>query len=171
MINTKERFAILGVSFGGLVAVEIRKKLKPALTILISSAETKNELRSIYRLIGKSKIIKLLPRQLFDPPRKIAHWLFGTSHTKLLSQILDDTDLQFAKWAVNALLNWQNTTQLAHPTLKISGTKDKLIPPQKDSKQIRIDQGAHFMIVDRAAEISKIINEEIRKIDQQSILS
>ena len=42
VIDTKSDFALLGVSFGGLVAVEISKVLKPRLTIIISSAETKS---------------------------------------------------------------------------------------------------------------------------------
>lgn len=36
-INTEEEFVILGVSFGGLVAVEMSKILKPTITVLISS--------------------------------------------------------------------------------------------------------------------------------------
>ena len=45
LIDKNEDFGILGVSFGGLVAIEISKILNPKLTILISSVETKNELR------------------------------------------------------------------------------------------------------------------------------
>ena len=32
-INTEEEFGILGVSFGGLVAVEMSKILKPKMTV------------------------------------------------------------------------------------------------------------------------------------------
>ena len=47
----------------------------------------------------------------------------------------------------------------------IDPLKDKLIPPPKDTSSIRlIPDGEHFMIVDRAAEISDIINREIRRI-------
>ena len=153
----------MGVSFGGLVAVEISKKLNPALTILISSAETKNELRSIYRLVGKSTFLKWLPTILFDPPRILANWIFGAKNKSLLKQILDDTDLKFAKWAANALFTWKNDETLITPILKIGGTCDKLIPPNNKEDQILIDKGAHFMIVDRAEEISRIINKAIRK--------
>lgn len=160
-ISEKEQFGIIGVSFGGLVAVEISKILKPDLTILISSAETSNELRTIYRIFGKTKIAKRLPKQLFDPPRALANWAFGTKHQKLLGEILDDTDLDFAKWAVNELLNWNNQEKLTNPVLKIGGTNDKLIPTKETKNTKIIDQGAHFMIVDHAIEISQIINEEI----------
>lgn len=158
-----EDFGIVGVSFGGLIAVEISKKLNPKLTILISSAETKMELRRIYRIIGQTKLLKFLPQVLFDPPRIIANWIFGAKKKKILNQILDDTDLKFAKWAVNELTNWKNDKKLSNPILKIGGTNDKLIPPKKDKNQRLIDKGEHFMIVDKADEISRIINNEIRK--------
>lgn len=158
VIDTKENFGILGVSFGGLVAMEISKILKPKLIILISSAETKHELRPIFRGIGYLNFIRFIPSSFFDPPRKIAHFLFGTSKRRLLNQILDDTDLNFAKWAIQELINWKNETRL-EAVLKICGTKDKLIPPQKNAQDINlIEGGEHFMIVDRADEISQIIN-------------
>ena len=166
VINTNEKFGIIGVSFGGLIAVELSKRLKPQLTILISSAETKKELRTIYQIIGKSKLLKFIPQIFFDPPRIIATWLFGAKKKKLLKQILDDTDLKFAKWAVNELVNWRNEEILSNRILKIGGTNDKLIPPKKDEYQKLIDKGEHFMIVDRADEISQIINAEIKKMNK-----
>jgi len=169
-INEEEDFGIMGVSFGGLVTVEISKRLNPKLTILISSVETKKELRKIYRIVGKTKLLKIIPEVLFDPPRIIANWIFGAKKKELLNQILDDTDLKFAKWAVNELTNWKNNEKLSNPILKIGGTNDKLIPPKKDTNQRLIDKGEHFMIVDRANEISQIINEQIKKMNlQQSI--
>ncbi len=162
IIKRDENYGILGVSFGGLIAVEISKQLNPNLTILISSAETKSELRTIYKVIGKTGLLKLVPKKAFDPPRKIATWFFGAQAKHLLHQILDDTDLQFAQWAIQQLTSWNNTEKLSNRVLKIGGTHDKLIPPNKDKQIKLITKGAHFMIVDRAEEISQIINEEIK---------
>jgi len=163
VIDTSEKFCLLGVSYGGLIATEISKFLKPELTILISSAETNKELRWIYKWFGKTKLVKLFPEKLFDPPRWIAHILFGTKKKKLLSQILDDTDLNFAKWAVGELITWENETRLNN-VLKINGTRDKLIPPKGNSEMILIDGGEHLMIVDRAEEISMLINKQLNKL-------
>ena len=168
-IDTNGKFGILGVSFGGLIAVEISKMLKPDITILISSVETRREFRLIYRMAGKSKILRLLPEFVFNPPKNIANWVFGAEKKQLLKGILDDTDLSFSKWAINELLEWKNEEQIANPLLKIGGTNDQLIPTKRD-KNVKIIQGvAHFMIVDRADEISRIINEELRKLKLISI--
>lgn len=160
VIDNKNEFCLIGVSFGGLIVTEISKILKPKTTILISSAHTKSELRAIFRWFGKTKLIKLIPATLFDPPRWIARYLFGAKNYKLLNDILDDTDLSFAKWAVNELINWKNTNQ-SDNVLKINGTKDKLIPPKGNTEMELINNGEHFMIVDRANEVSKIINDKL----------
>ncbi len=164
VIDTKSSFCLIGVSFGGLVATEISLILKPRTTILISSVNTKEELRKIYLWFGRTNLIKIMPTSLFDPPRWIANYLFGAKNKKLLNDILNDADLKFVKWAVNELINWKNTTYLNN-FLKINGTKDKLIPPIDNTGKIKlINNGEHFMIVDKAKEVSKLINEEIRRV-------
>ena len=161
VIDTNNDFCLIGVSFGGLIATEISEILNPKVTILISSAHTKYELRPIFRLLGKTKLIKLLPTSLFDPPRLIAKYVFGAKNNELLNNILDDTDLNFSKWAVIELINWKNTTKQVN-IFKINGTNDKLIPPRGNTEMKLIDKGEHFMIVDRADEVSEIINAKMK---------
>lgn len=155
-------FILLGVSFGGLVATEISKLYSPKLTILISSIETKSELRPIFKLLGKTKLFSLFPRTIFNIPRPVAYFVFGTDKKELLKSILADTDLKLAKWSVNQLLSWKNETRL-DKVLKISGSKDKLLP-SKDKETVFVKNGQHFMIVDKAKEISDLINEKLKHL-------
>ncbi|PIE46992.1 MAG: hypothetical protein CSA42_05330 [Gammaproteobacteria bacterium] len=159
-IGKTPKFGILGVSFGGLIATEISKLTKPKFTILISSVETKNELNEIIKIAGKSKLIELIPKKLLIPPKPIAHFMFGAEKKELLNSILADTDLNFTKWAIRELMNWENQSELPN-LIKISGTKDKLLP-SKGKNTILIEKGEHFMIVDKANQISEIINREIK---------
>lgn len=160
-IGVDEDFGLMGVSFGGLIAVEIAKQHKPKFTILVSSVETKDELSALLKLVGKSRLLEILPEKLFNPPKALAHFMFGTDKKELLNSILDDADLGFTKWAISQLLNWQNETKIPH-LIKIGGSKDKMLPPEGENITI-IDQGEHFMIVDRAQEISKVLNEKIKE--------
>lgn len=153
---------ILGVSFGGLIAVELSKLIKLKCTILISSVETKNDLRFIYKLFEKTGIIKLIPISLLNPPKIIANYVFGAKNKELLHEILDDTDLNFAKWAINELIGWKNI-QKAEICLKINGNKDKLIPIKQNEASVIIKNGEHFMIVDKSDEISDTINNWIKQ--------
>lgn len=162
-INTKEEFGILGVSFGGLVAVEMSKILKPKVTVLISSTQTKEGLRDLYKMFGKTGINKIVPAKLFDIPRGIAKFLFGTNETVLLNNILNDSDKKFTKWAINELINWKNEEKIEN-CIQINGTKDKLIPAINIENKILIEGGEHFMIVDKANEISKIISNKLKEL-------
>lgn len=161
-IGNEEEFGVLGVSFGGLVATEISKLKKPKFTILISSVETRKELTGIMKLVGKLKLIELIPEKLLNPPKIVAHFMFGTKKKELLNSIIDDTDLSFTKWAVRELMLWNNETRLVN-LIKIGGTKDKLLPP-KGENTILIENGEHLMIVDKAKQVSEIINEKIKML-------
>jgi hypothetical protein len=161
VINTEESFGLIGVSFGGLIAVEISKVLKPKFTVLVSSVELRNELPFLYKLIGKTGLLKLIPSSLFILPVPIAMWVFGTENKKLLASILKEADLNFYKWAINQLTIWKNTERI--DCLKISGQRDKLLPAAVGSKSIVVKDGAHLMIMDKAEEVSVLINEYLAK--------
>lgn len=160
IIDTNQDFGLMGVSFGGLVAVEVSKLLHPKFTILISSVASKQEILKFFQLVGRSGILNLIPKSLFDPPRKLAHYLFGARNKDLLNQILDATDLKFAKWAVQELTLWKNNEQIPN-MIRIHGTHDKLLPWKGTGNVELIEEGEHFMIVDYADEVSRIINQKI----------
>ena len=163
IISKNQKFGIVGVSFGGLIATEISKKLNPVFTILISSVETKNDLRLSYRLIGKTNIAQIIPQRFFSPPKFLISFLFGAKNIELLNQIIEDTDIQFTKWAINQLLTWENSEHLKN-CLKICGSKDVLIPPSKTGHIHIIKGGKHFMIVDNAKEINQVVNQFIKNL-------
>jgi hypothetical protein len=157
-ISNTGPIGIMGVSFGGLIAVEMSKRLKPQLTILISSVETKNELPRLYRFLGMTRIIPRIPHFFFVPPKRLMHWVFGAKNKDLLSEILNDADTRFTRWALHALCSWRNQQLLSNPALRIGGSQDKLLPPRYTGEASILAGGKHFMIVDRANEISGLIN-------------
>ena len=160
-----EEFILIAVSFGGLIAVEMNKFLKPRLTILISSASEKSDLRVVYRLIGMTGFVRYIPSFLLTPPKILMCWLFGAKNKELLYEILDDTDLEFTKWAIMQLITWNNTDKTSD-LIKIHGTKDKLIPYKQNNQTIAIESGEHFMVVDNAREISQLLEERIKSVGE-----
>lgn len=148
---------LIGVSFGGLVAVEIGKLVETERVILISSARTKFGLPIYSRVIGALRLNKLVPTQLLKVVNRATFWLFGTKtkqENDLLRVIIKETDSKFLKWAVNQLLTWKNTTTLTN-SVHIHGTADKLIP--LSTADFKIQDGGHLMIMNRGDELSKLI--------------
>ena len=153
-IDIKEPFILLGVSFGGLIVTELNKIIKPQYNILISSTDTTQGIKSLFRFF--KFIVPWIPKQLLQPPKSIARLLFGAKNKVLLNEILSDSNSTFNKWAIIILTSWENPTPLTQ-CIKISGESDLLIPPIKGKNTIIIPNGEHFMIVDKAEEISSII--------------
>lgn len=157
-INQDEEFAILGVSFGGIVAFEMAQLIKTKILILISSVEASNQLPKNLVRMGKTPIFEMLPNSMIKPPKFILGCLFGAENKKLLQEIIKDTKPQFIRWALKSIVSWSNSTN-TNQTIRIHGTKDRLIPLKGNA--ITVDDGGHFMIVDKAEQISKILNEQL----------
>lgn len=157
-INQEEEFGILGVSFGGIIAIEISKIIKPEKLILTSSVESNSQLPTNYLSIGKTRILNLIPNSLIKPPISIMRFLFSTQNKELLEQIINDTKPEFIRWALNSIINWSNK-KTPLEAIRIHGTNDRLIPLKGNAIQVK--DGGHFMIVDKAEEISKLVNEQI----------
>ena len=78
----------------------------------------------------------------------------------MLRQIITDTSPVFLKWSINEILNWTNT-QRPHNLFHIHGTKDKIFPCNRVKADIKIKNGGHFMVYDKADVISEILIEKI----------
>ena len=157
-IDTSQSFGLLGVSFGGIVAVELAKILKPKITILISSVSVSEELPQHFIRLGKLGLINLVPDSLLKPPMPIMSFMFGAKDTGLLCQIIKDTSPTFLRWSLNAILQWKSDVTL--PSVeRIHGSNDRLIPLKGIAN--RVEGAGHFMIVDRAEEVAGIINRSL----------
>lgn len=158
---------IIGLSFGGIMAVEIGKLIDTERIILIASAKTKFEIPFYYRFAGSLGLHKLLPANLMKQPNFISNWFFGTESKKdkvLLASILRETDSKFLKWAINKIVNWQNVIiplNLKH----IHGTADRILPYRFVLADVKIGGGGHFMTMNMVDEL----NREIRKILNENL--
>lgn len=160
LLPQNEKFGILGVSFGGLMAIELSKISKPEFTILISSTEGHHGIPSLFRALGKLGLSKILPSKFFIPPIWLANYFFERKDKDLLRKIILDSDPEFNKWSVNQLLQWRNHQKL-NKVLHIHGKADKLIPCPNNPEIIKIANAGHFMIHDEGPLLSQILDRFI----------
>jgi len=155
---------ILGMSFGGILAVEIAKIMPVKKLFLISTAKTKHELGEdpgIVKFFIKYKLIPFGIIKYF--PNGIFYNRFGAKtkeEKKLLAGILRDTDTVFLKWAMKALLTWNNETY-SENYVQLHGTKDKIILPQYVYPDFWIEEGTHIMIYSLADTVNSIIAQHL----------
>jgi pimeloyl-ACP methyl ester carboxylesterase len=158
-IDRSVPFTIVGLSFGGLLATEMATVLHPQLTVLVSSVPTNRQFPWYYRFLGRMKINKLIP--VFKPktaPRFIASF-FGVETRddyECFHQLLKRSDPRFTKWAIDCILKWDRTEAPAG-IVRIHGNRDKVLPIRDGHIDYTIKGAGHFMIFNRADEISKIL--------------
>jgi pimeloyl-ACP methyl ester carboxylesterase len=140
---------IIGLSFGGMLAVELTKLIKVKKLILISSVKTRNE-------------EPWWMRTLLYP---IENYFLGT-HTKpekkLANHFRETVNKEYLKWAIHQIVNWSNVT-IPPNCLHIHGNADKLFPIRYVKADYVIDKGSHFMVFNKADEIGRIISAELKQ--------
>lgn len=166
-IDSSTPFYLVGLSFGGMLATEIAKRLNPVHTFLISSTPTFKELPWYYRMAGSISLQKLVPTGLLKKSNGIGLKFLGAKsdeERRLLKQLVIDSDPYFMKWALTCILTWRNT-ELPLNITRIHGTSDNILPIRFIVKPDHIIKGGgHFIVYANAKEIIDIINLQITSL-------
>jgi len=161
---TTIRPTLIGLSFGGLISVEIAKQIDTENVILIASVKTKSEIPLYYRWAGKLRLHQLLPTHLLKETNLFSNWVFRNStgaDKQVLKSIFEGTNPVFLKWAISEAVRWKNQKQLEN-IRHIHGTADHIFPFRYVSCDIKINDGGHLLTLQNANEISKILRTNIQ---------
>ncbi|MFL5764026.1 MAG: alpha/beta hydrolase [Bacteroidia bacterium] len=169
-IDSSRPFALLGVSFGGMCCTEIAKHLKPVRTFIISSCKRNDELPSMIRIWRFVPLHRILNNKILISGAMLLKGKFGvrTKETgKLFNDMLRSAPDHYYRGAIDCIVRWKNT-EVPQNLIHIHGDADRLIPLRHIKCDHIIKGGTHFMVMDRAEEISKIINRELSPIAELS---
>jgi pimeloyl-ACP methyl ester carboxylesterase len=156
---------LMGLSFGGMMCVEIAKLMPVKHIVIISSIKTNIELPLWMKVCGKLRLNKIIPIKQYKLLQPVQNKRLGvtTSQEKNLANYYrSNINQQYLKWAVQQILNWQNKiipTYITH----IHGDKDKMFGIKNIQANRVIKNGGHFMIMNKANEISKAIVNALNK--------
>lgn len=152
---------LLGVSFGGMVGIEISKLIPVQKLIIVSSIKSTLELPAWMRVAGKIKLNKLLPSKSTRLTEKIDNRRLGVSTKEekiMVRAYRKKADPIYLEWAIHQVLNWKNDW---HPEnlIHIHGDKDKIFPLKKIKPTFIVKDGTHMIIYNRAKEISEYLQK------------
>jgi len=157
---------ILGVSFGGMLAVEIAKVRPVKKVVIVSSAKDSSE-RPFAPWIVKQVINSgIVPLSFYTWPNIVLYKLFSTEteeDRKLLKNIILDSDARLVKWAISAILSWDNEV-VPDKVVHIHGKVDRMITPRDIQADEWIDDGGHMMIYNRAEQVSSFVQQQLDNI-------
>jgi pimeloyl-ACP methyl ester carboxylesterase len=158
----EERPIIVGLSFGGMVAVEIAKQRETEQVILLSSVKRASEIPVYFKLFRALPIHRILPfKSLLWAFYWLAYWLFSpedAEQKQLLKTVLIETDPHFLKWALHKVVVWNNH-DVPETVVHVHGRRDRIFPYRWVTPDYTVENSGHLMVMTRAAEISDLIEK------------
>ena len=159
-IDTSKRFALIGVSLGGMLATEMSTFIKPEKVIIISSAKCQCELPGRYNFQKRIPVYKLVPpglakggarilQPIVEPDRKIEKNTFRS--------MLKDKNKVFLRRTIDMIIKWERT-EVPEGIFHIHGNNDHTIPVKNVKYDHVVSNGSHMMALTKGEAISKIIN-------------
>jgi len=159
-INTGGSFAIIGTSFGGIMAVELARILNPDKLIIISSVKCRAELPPYVRIGKYISLFRSSTGVMYNRVNRVLLKILRLgSQQKFLDTVIEmsqNADEDFIRWAIDKVMKWENKNY-PHRILHIHGTYDALFPIIFIKDCVRIEGGTHTMVIERAEEINKLV--------------
>lgn len=153
---------LMGLSFGGMVCIEIAKQIPVKKIILISSVKSAAELPLWMKRIARLKLNKIVPvRSNYNLTGFIQNHFLGitTEEEKaVVAASRERTNTKYIQWSVDKILNWKNNWQ-PPVVIHIHGDNDRLFPLKRINATHIIKNGGHFMIMNKAVEVSALISQ------------
>jgi pimeloyl-ACP methyl ester carboxylesterase len=162
-IIPEENPCIVGISLGGMLVTEMANADSSVKAIIIASNKTSDEFPAYLRTGSYFPIYKWTSASIAKSFMLRSTWILGgkTSAAKtLLQQILMDSDIEFVRWAIGAILQWKNK-EIPRNLIHIHGTADKLLPYRYVKADHTIQDGTHLLPLDNPAELSDLLKKLI----------
>ncbi|WP_127133132.1 alpha/beta fold hydrolase [Pseudoflavitalea rhizosphaerae] len=161
-IDVSEPFALVGLSFGGMLATEIAKRFRPVQTVLISSIPLSAHLPKYFRAAAAIRLHKVVPIGFVKMMARSKR--FFTRETgedkKLLLQIIQESDTSFIRWAMHAILTWKNE-ELPEQLMHIHGTRDEVLPGRLTTPTHVIPKAGHLLVMTEPKKVNNLLAEVV----------
>lgn len=158
-IDTTNKFILIGVSLGGMLATEMSELVDADKVIIISSAKGRHELPGRYTFQRKFPIYKLVSPKTAKFGAKLLQPIVEPDRQKekeTFKAMLRDKDAIFLRRTIEMIMHW-NRTEAPKNIIHIHGDKDHTIPIRKVAYDILVPGGSHMITLTRGEEISRLV--------------
>jgi pimeloyl-ACP methyl ester carboxylesterase len=154
-------YVLGGASFGGMVALEMSKHLRPSALALIGSAFCGREVRRWLRaveLVGHT-----LPTRVIDACRLLAPLAAPIVSSgsrvdpELFLDMLRGTPTEFIRWASRAIMRWKWEGEIACPVYRLHGSRDRIICPPRAGGVSLVEGAGHVISLSHPEETNRFL--------------
>lgn len=152
---------IVGVSFGGMLAVEMAKTDASIHAIILASNRSSAEFPWFLRGAKYFPFYRWLPDTVLRKSAYKIKDILGRNEKEQKQVMLDiirETDMGFVKWALDAIFYWDNKEEPSN-VIHIHGTADRLLPYKLVKADYTVDGGSHVLPMDNPREISALLKK------------
>ena len=157
----KERPVLMGLSFGGMMSIEIAKLLPVEKVILISSIKSAKELPRWLKLAGILHLNKVLPMRSFKLTEPIQNRFIGITEPDEIALVRSyrrNAPQEYMDWAINQAIKWRNNWQ-PPAIFHVHGDADRIFPIKNLIPTHVIKEGGHFMIMNKSDEVNAALKD------------
>ncbi|MEN9571587.1 MAG: hypothetical protein RL172_2818 [Bacteroidota bacterium] len=152
---------LMGLSFGGMMCIEIAKHKPGARLILLSSIQHRRQIPLWMRACGRLKLNQLIPIYSYSFLEPVQNKFIGVStpaEKEMVRAYRKNVSIPYLRWAIHQVLNWQNNWQppIIH---HIHGDADKIFPIKNVQPDCVIKGGGHLMIMNKAVEVNQLLQQ------------
>jgi pimeloyl-ACP methyl ester carboxylesterase len=163
-IDRSRPFALLGVSFGGMICAELAEATNAEKVILVSSSKNRSELPWPVRLLKYVPLHKLFSRHALKKLALNSGWIigFGKELRQDVKQMVNEMPPHYFKNCISYIAGWKrksNSRKIFH----IHGNADRLLwYGNIKAADVTIEKGNHAMIIYHAEEISRALTNILK---------
>lgn len=163
-INSSQ--AILGVSLGGMLALEIARHTRVRGVVLFGSARNPKQIRAPLPLAAQ---VPVLPTLFYRCARALpnAAMYFGSTRKHadqcLIKNMATRCSPTLTHWAIKAIANWPGVSENPCAIWEVHGSRDNLIPPRPQSANAIIRGGGHLCILTHPRESAAAMRPTLRQ--------
>lgn len=150
-----------GVSFGGVVALEVATHLSSMECFLIGSIRSPQQIPKRLRIFQPVTNLVMIPKWL-SPAVMTCGGRWMTPKVRGCLRQLIDCDDYFLRWAARAILNWTPSPGVAQISIvQIHGDCDPIFPVRRVNADKRVPGAGHLVSLTHSAEVNRFLRDRI----------
>lgn len=166
-VKAHGHFYLGGASFGGMVALEMARHLRPEAVFLIGSCRSGQQVpwylrcwEPAGRLIPDAAVhlVRRMPVRIWamllqaDPRR-----------ADLVREIMSNASIPFFRWAQRAMARWKGAPRLASPVHQIHGRLERILPVQRVRPDFVVAGAGHLLSMSHPGEVNAFIRARVHE--------
>jgi pimeloyl-ACP methyl ester carboxylesterase len=157
----EEKPVVLGLSFGGMIALEMARQAPLGQVILLSSIKGHAEMPPWMRLSGRLRLHRAVPLPVMRFFSQFNNGRLGVrtpEEKAFVNEYRRKADPHYLNWAIDAIVRWKNDWQ-PEGLVHIHGSGDRIFPMGRMKPTHIIPNGTHLMVFNQAEVVSRVLGE------------